>query len=287
MSYRSDVAYVYDGSLEGLLCCVYESYYKKELPSLIFSHSEVQGTLFEVKEIETNVEYSLKVERSIINSISREAWRLVRLCYFSKLENREIHILNFLRMGYKIGYRVTNMLADDTVRTIVKTAKYVGGESHFYKEFLRFSEYNGTLVAIIEPKSFVLPMIVHHYCDRFPSEQFLIYDETHKYALTYQNGESAIVKLEHFEPPEACEKEEMYRELWIRFYDTIAIEGRISEKRRMNNMPKRYWKHLTELNESGEAIRAKRLQPLCHPELDSGFPESKHFGGDCGSSRGR
>jgi len=229
---------------------VYESYYQKELPLLIFSHSEVQATLFDVKEIETNLEYAQRVEQSIISRISNEAWRLVRLCYYSILENREIHILNFLRLGYKIGSTVTNMLADDTVRTIVKTAKNVGGESHFYKEFLRFSEYNGTLVAIIEPKNFVLPMIVHHYCDRFPGEQFLIYDETHKYALIYQKGESAIVQLEHFEVPEACDKEEKYRELWKRFYDTIAIESRINPKLRMNNMPKRYWKHLTELNGS-------------------------------------
>jgi len=243
-----NVAYMYDGSLEGLLCCVYESYYQKELPVLIFSQSEPQATLFEVKEIVTNSERSKRVEHSIIHSISHEAWRLVRLCYFSKLENREIHILNFLRMGYKIGYSVTNMLADDTVRTIVKTAKNVGSESHFYKEFLRFSEYNGALVAIIEPKNFVLPMIVHHYCDRFPNEQFLIYDETHKYALIYQNGECTIRQLEHFEVPKACENEEKYRKLWIRFYDTIAIESRINPKLRINNMPKRYWKHLTEFN---------------------------------------
>jgi len=258
----NNIAYVYDGSFEGLLCCVYESYYQRELPSLIYSHSEVQVTLFDSKEIVTNSDFAKRVEDSIIHRISREAWRLVRLCYFSKLKNREICILNFLRMGYKIGYTVTNMLADDTVRTIVNTAKNVGGESHFYKEFLRFSEYNGALVAIIEPKNFVLPMIVHHYCDRFPGEQFLIYDETHKYALIYQNGESAIVKLEHFEPPEACENEEKYRELWRRFYDTIAIESRINPKLRMNNMPKRYWKHLTEFNNGDAAVKLLEAKEL-------------------------
>ena len=249
MSYRTDIAYLYDGSFDGLLCCVYESYYQKELPSLIFSHNEEQATLFPVKEIETDIISAKKVEDSINSSISWEALRLVRLCYFSKMENREITILNFLRMGYKIGSPVTNMLADDTVRAITKIARNVSSESHYYKEFLRFSDYNGSLVAIIEPKNFVLPMIVDHYCDRFPSEQFLIYDETHKHAIVYQNGESAIVPLEHLELPEACEKEVKYRTLWKQFYNTIAIEGRINPKRRMGNMPKRYWKHLTEFME--------------------------------------
>ena len=115
---RTDIAYLYDGSFDGLLCCVYESYYKKELPSLIFSHSEEQATLFPVKEIETDIFSAKKVEKSIIESISREALRLVRLCYYSCFENREIIILNFLRLGYKIGSPVTNMLANDVVRKI-------------------------------------------------------------------------------------------------------------------------------------------------------------------------
>jgi len=152
-------------------------------------------------------------------------------------------------LGYKIGVPVTDMLANDAVRAITIIARNVSRESHFYREFLRFSDYNGALVAIIEPKNFVLPMIIDHYCDRFPSEQFLIYDESHKYAIVHQNGEGTIIPLENLELPEACAKEETYRALWKRFYDTIAIEGRINPKLRMGNMPKRYWKHLTEFME--------------------------------------
>jgi len=241
------VAYLYDGSFEGLLCCIYESYYQKELPFLIFNHNETQETLFPVKEIETDIFNAQKVEDSIKLKISNEALWLVRLCYFSNIENREIIILNFLRLGYKIGPSVTNMLANDTVKVVLDTARTVSCESNYYREFLRFSDYNGALVAIIEPKNFVLPMIVSHYCDRFPSEQFLIYDETNKHALVYQNGESAIIPLDDLELPKACAKEERYRALWKQFYNTIAIESRINPKLRMGNMPKRYWKHLTEL----------------------------------------
>jgi len=242
----SSIAYMYDGSFEGLLCCVYESYYQRERPSLIFPESETQETLFPVKEIVTDIESARKVEHSISHSISTEALRLVRLCYYSNAETRELAILNFLRLGYKTGAPVTDMLANDAVSTITKIARNVSRESGFYMEFLRFSDFNGALVAIIEPKNFVLPMIADHYCDRFPSEQFLIYDESHKHAIVYHNGACAIMPLEHLELPEACATEEKYRALWKRFYDTIAIEGRINPKLRMGNMPKRYWKHLTE-----------------------------------------
>jgi len=247
--FKSSIAYSYDGSFDGLLCCVYESYYQKELPSMIISQNEIQETLFPVKEIATDYIHAQKVEHSISRSISNEALRLVLLCYYSIMENRETAILNFLRLGYKVGAPVTDMLANDTVRAITKTARNVSRESNYYREFLRFSEYDGVLVAIIEPKNFVLPMIIDHYRDRLPSEKFLIYDESHKHAVFYYNGESAIMPLEHLELPEAYAREDKYRALWKTFYGTIAIEGRINYKLRMNNMPKRYWKHMTEFIE--------------------------------------
>jgi len=237
---------LYDGSFEGLLSCVYESYYQKELPAMIFDHDEARETLFPVKEIATSIEKAAKVEKSIKDSISNEALYLVRFCFFSNAESREITILDFLRLGYKIGAPVTNMLSNDAVRSITKTARYVSRESCYFQEFLRFSEYNGTLVAIIEPNSFVLPMISGHFCDRFPSEQLLIYDKSHKTAFIYINGERSLIPLESLELPEADTKEEQIRALWVKFYDTIAIEGRVNLKLQTNNMPKRYRTNMTE-----------------------------------------
>ena len=246
MPYRTDIAYLYDGSFEGLLCCVYESYYQKELPSMIFHYGEAQGTLFPVKEITTDCAAAKKVEDSIGCKISMEALKLVRICYLSRMEDRELAILRFLRLGYKVGSPVTNMLANDVVRTITKSTQNVQGEAHFYKGFLRFSEYDGALVAIIEPKNFVLPLVAPHFSDRFPCEQFLIYDKSHGYAFIHQYGEKTLAALEHLELPEVGEEEAKYRALWKRFYNTIAIEGRNNPKLRMNHMPKRYWAHMTE-----------------------------------------
>ena len=246
MPYRTDIAYLYDGSFQGLLCCVYESYYQKEMPFAIFHYGQGQETLFDVKEILTDDVAAKKVEDSISRLISKEALKLVRLCYLSEVKNKELTVLNFLRLGYKIGPSVTDMLTHDAVLPIIKCVRSVQRESHFYHEFLRFSDYSGALIAIIEPKNFVLPVIAPHFCDRFPSEQLMIYDKTHKYVFIYQNGEKSLIALESLELPEAGLEEEMYRTLWRQFYSTIAIEGRINPKLRMNNMPKRYWTHMTE-----------------------------------------
>ena len=40
------VAYRYDGSFEGFLCCIFESYTKREVPAQIFSDEEAQVSLY-------------------------------------------------------------------------------------------------------------------------------------------------------------------------------------------------------------------------------------------------
>ena len=44
--------YVYDGTFEGMLCCVYESFLRKEIPIAIESENVFGRTCFEIKRIE-------------------------------------------------------------------------------------------------------------------------------------------------------------------------------------------------------------------------------------------
>ncbi|MBD8952707.1 MAG: DNA metabolism protein, partial [Subdoligranulum sp.] len=47
----SDTAYCYDGSFTGFLCCVFESYTRREIPSAVLGPGEGQTTLFGLKSI--------------------------------------------------------------------------------------------------------------------------------------------------------------------------------------------------------------------------------------------
>ena len=246
MSDGRAIAYLYDGSFEGLLSVVYESYYKRERPVLIFSHDEPQETLYPVREIVTDLDQAQKVETSIVQKISRRALELVRHCYYSAEARREEMILDFLRVGYRAGPSVTNLLSHEKVVPVLQTAQLVRSEAIAYRNFARFSDYNGALAAIIAPIHFVLPLLAPHFCDRFPSEDFLIYDETHNAAFLYQGGKGELLRIEGFALPAPSEREEAYRALWKRFYNAISIEARENHKLRMGHMPKRYWRHMTE-----------------------------------------
>ena len=130
---------------------------------------------------------------------------------------------------------------------------------HLLKGFTRFSEIDGVLVGEIEPKNRVLPLLRPHFCARYPGENFVLHDRTHREVLLHRPGRWAIVPAEDFRPGAPGEAERQYRRLWRRFYDTIAIEGRYNPRCRMTQMPKRYWGTMTEFQR--EEAERKELTP--------------------------
>lgn len=246
MSYRTDVVYQYDGTFEGLLCCVFESYAFKELPLAIYADEPEQGLLFDVKWIAADTEKADRVYRSIPKRIGREAQDLVRDGFLTCYPQKELLLLQFLRLGFKDGAAVMNRLTDDTVHALQKAVQGLHRESHLLTGFVRFSVYDKVMVSVIEPKNEVLPLIEPHFCDRYADEAFLIFDKTHRKALVYRPGESVIVPLESLELPEAGNEERLYQSLWQRFYDTIAIKERYNPRCRLSHMPKRFWSQMTE-----------------------------------------
>lgn len=262
MSARSDVTYVYDGSFEGLLTAVFESFESRELPCSIVAEDEFVPTLFACKTVDTDPQKADRVRRGLKN-VSADVWNAVRLGYLTYVEDRGTLINDFVHMVMHYGAGVMRMLADDTVSRLTKAVRALKQESHKYTGFVRFSiSEDNILTSIIEPKNFVLPLLAPHFCDRYPNESFLIYDKTHSQALVWHNRQKMIIPLDGFEQPQAGDEELYFCALWKHFYDTVAIEARYNPRCRMNFMPKRYWNQLPEMDESNspDAVRGvKRI----------------------------
>ncbi|MFZ2537542.1 MAG: TIGR03915 family putative DNA repair protein [Oscillospiraceae bacterium] len=247
MSDRSNIVYLYDGSFDGLLCCVFDSYVRHEIPMDILTDDAPQVLLYETRFIISDHQKADRIYTSILKKMGNDAEYLIKIGFLCALNAKSLIIYNFIRLGYTHGFQVSNMLADTTVSSLHNMVKAVQNEKHMLLGFVRFSEYNGCLVSVIEPKHFVLPLMKGHFCARFSGEQFMIYDKTHQVALIYRPYEAKIIEVEHLELPCEDEIEEKYRRLWTQYYNTIAIKERENPKCRMGHMPKRYWLHLTEM----------------------------------------
>ena len=118
---------------------------------------------------------------------------------------------------------------------------------------LRFNENaNGFLTARIEPDNNIIYMIIDHFNDRLHCENFLIYDVRRNIAYIHMNNNTAffyndynnelLKQLDDF-----SDNENDIQNLWIRFYNTIAIKERVNYKCQINMLPLKYRKYLPEL----------------------------------------
>jgi probable DNA metabolism protein len=265
---RSNLIYLYDGSFEGLLCCIFESYDRKEIPADIVSPAVSQAVLLPGKEIATDSRKANRVLTSIPRRMGRDALDFVRHAFLTCLPQKELHILLFLRLGYEHGPAVMGMLAEDAVHRLFKAVKHLQNESHLLKGFLRFSVFSNVLVGEIEPKNYVLPLLAQHFRQRFPEERFLIFDRTHGMALVYRPYRSAIIAAAEPALPEPDAEEQSFRELWRLFYETIEVRGRHNPKCRMSHMPKRYWKYMTEFGGDGKSTTVPELEDSGNSRMD-------------------
>lgn len=256
------MVYQYDGSFDGLLCCVFESVARKEVPEGVYGPDNFQMSMFETRTIETDLTHARRVLASIPKKMGTEASLFVRKAFLTCLPEKEKYIVLFLRMGYEYGPKVMRMLADGVVNTLMKAVKHLTGEAHLLTGFIRFSIHDKALVAQITPKNYVLPILAPHFRGRYPDENFLIYDKTHGDVLVYEHGKTQIFSVERFTLPDPDEEELRFRALWQMFYNTIAVPGRENPRCRMTQMPKRYWENMTEFAVEKDVLVRQAAPPV-------------------------
>lgn len=248
MSDRRNIVYLYDGTFEGLLTAVFESFELHLFPCSIESTENGQQSLG-AEYIHTHTD-ATKAERVLNRVLSdsgdRPLFDLYR-CFLSNVPDKEMYIFNYIRACMKFKKSVNSRLTVECVNKVVSASQAVGSEAHLYTGFVRFSELeNGVYYSRIEPKNNVLPLISTHFRKRYSSMPFIIHDTARNQCLVY-NGKTCLIH-EGVDIPvlHLSDSESEYRKMWKKFYDTIEIKERHNGRCRMTHMPKRYWKFMTE-----------------------------------------
>lgn len=249
-SFNDNLIYVYDGSYDGLLCCLFAVFELKENPSAVVRE---YGGFLPCRNIVTYDEKTERVKRGIIAKMGQDALRNGELAYLSEREGIEKKIIEYWKLGFTAGEKLYAMAGDERVAAVQAAARYTLNERHKILQFLRFSDSGGLLTSVISPKANVLPLIAGHFMHRLPRESFLVYDSARGMALVCSQGKRAIVPLEEYAQPAADEEERKYRDLFRLFYETIEIKERHNERCRMTHMPKRFWKNMTEFTRAHDS----------------------------------
>jgi len=241
------VDYLYDGTFEGLMCCIYDHYYAEKASGIFRKEMYQQTILCGFHEVESDEEKALRVYNAINSKISPSDMERIYRVFLSESENKEIKILRYVILGFKEGAKIRLLHGNPIVFDVQQIERKVIGEVHRLAGLIRFSVLKGdVLYARIEPDHDVTELLADHFCDRFKNDPFIIHDEKRSKALIARGGDWYISDFDAKCLPQVTQEEERYRQMWRKYFGTIAIKERINPKCQKNFMPVRYWKNLTE-----------------------------------------
>lgn len=131
--------YLYDGTFEGLLCCIYAHYYEEKADGIFRREIYQQNMLCRSAVIETDGDKASRVYDAVRKKISSEALRRIYAVWLSEEPEKEIKILRYVVMGFRLGGRVNLLHGDPVVFEVQQAEKKVYAERHRYLGILRFS----------------------------------------------------------------------------------------------------------------------------------------------------
>ena len=253
-------AYRYDGSFAGFLTCVWDAL-ENGIEPTAFLLPDDGITLWEERELATNEEKARRLYAALAKRTSGRFRHFIAWGFLTCLPEREMALFTLIQRGMTKGNRAAMDLSDPVMARVMLAYQKLATEQDHLKGFVRFSELDGAfLVGEIEPKNRVLPILAPHFAARFSGEKLVLYDRTHREAFFSDRGRWRIIPVEDFQMVNAGRAEKTFRAMWRKYYQTIAIEGRLNPKCQSAHLPKRYRHVMTEFLEDEDSGPAAVLQ---------------------------
>lgn len=281
-----EVAYAYDGTLEGLLSAIFASYANREVPTDVAPAARLQPRLGQrVAVIETNPEHAARVLTGVRRVGGWQAVLALKRAACSDEPDAGTAALRFVRYAMdeqkrrncstcrkknckgrggagpcpRQRGRAFSDITHPAVERLFQISRSIGQECEHMRQFVRFTHLAGEGQSLwfsrCNPKASVVPLIMGHFVERMSDVPFIIYDEVHEVAGVYDGGDWYLVNTAgngdlQSALPDATADEALFAEAWRTFYRSVSIDARYNPELRRHFMPKRFWKNLTELQKT-------------------------------------
>jgi len=274
------LVYVFDNTLDGLLTAVFDSFFLRQQPEMLLTEGE-QLPLFadEPHHVATNSEKAERVWKGLERQLSKDGLHMVTVSWLSEERTLNQPLFNFICKVFKLNIQRSTFnvqrstftvqrlpsleqnASDPDVLEVRNTCRRVLHEQLRMKQFIRFQKAkDGTYLAVVSPDHNVLPLITSHFQDRFNDQPWLIYDAKRHYGyyydgktvihVTFEDEASVPFNLSNgkMDADMLSDNDQLFQDLWRTYFKAICIKERMNPKKQLSDMPRRYWKYMTEKN---------------------------------------
>lgn len=244
--------YIYDNNFNSLLNLINELLKNKVKPFNIKDNNYNANLLDNLIYLKIN---NVNMIDKYFKCLGEDNFKVIYYTFLSNDNNKELiiyyYLLNFIKYREKIKYMRNLKCVSEALRL----SKYVSRENHRFKGFVRFKELkNKLLYAEISPENNILEILSIHFKNRLKNECWIIKDTKREIISLYDKNNFYILSEKELKliSVETSNEEGNIEELWKIFYKNIGIKERKNDRCRMNFMPKKYWKNITEMRENYE-----------------------------------
>jgi len=253
------IIFVFDNTFEGLLTSVFEAYSRRVFPDALFPEGEPLPLFHdEVFTVITEEEKAKRVWRGLQKKLSSGALSCLAQCWLAEEAEKPMLLFRYIRKAIDAPRSIETNFADPDVLEFSRMWKRVDWERLRMLQFIRFQKAaDGTFFAAVEPEKNALPLAIDHFKDRFADQPWLIYDIKRAYGFYYDLKEVRQVTFEEgsreghlvtgmLDESLMDKDEKLFQQLWKTYFKAICIKERLNPRKHKQDMPVRYWKHMTE-----------------------------------------
>ena len=253
--------YTFDGTMDGLLTAVFDAFALHEQPDQLLKQGDALPLFCEhLYRVSTDEEKARRVWTGLEKRLPCEALKLISVSWLSEQPELPTPLFLYICKVFRQG-DISKNFADPDVLEVTNIARRVLHEQLRMKQFIRFQKAkDGTYLAVVSPDHNVLPLITHHFSDRFNDQPWLIYDAKRHYGYYYDGAEVIRITFENestvpfnlsngkLNAETLSNDDQLFQDLWRTYFKAICIRERMNPRKQLSDMPRRYWKYMTEKN---------------------------------------
>ena len=253
--------YTFDGTMDGLLTAVFDAFALHEQPDQLLKQGDALPLFCDhLYRVSSDEEKARRVWTGLEKRLPCEALKLISVSWLSEQPELPTPLFLYICKVFRQG-DISKNFADPDVLEVTDIARRVLHEQLRMKQFIRFQKAkDGTYLAVVSPDHNVLPLITHHFSDRFNDQAWLIYDAKRHYGYYYDGAEVIRITFENesavpfnlsngkLNAETLSNDDQLFQDLWRTYFKAICIRERMNPRKQLSDMPRRYWKYMTEKN---------------------------------------
>lgn len=259
------LGFYYDKTFEGLLCAVFDAFKLKKMPECLLTADDVVPLLLsESHQVAYRNSKYERVYTALQKKLSPIALNQLLFTWLSELPESDLIIFRYICKVFRTNRSIETDFGDPDVLAVHDIAKKVNKEKHHIQQFVRFNSIQNPAsdidekiyFAVIEPIYNALPLTTRFFKDRYADQKWAIYDEKRRYGYFYDlekleqislNEDDHLIVDNKINQDYLTDDEKRFQTMWYRYCNALTIKERINPKLQRQNMPKRFWHHLPEM----------------------------------------